>query len=1028
MKKSAMFVAGSLISLALGISVPAHAQDGQGADAAPAEDDVVISDEEDDSLITVTGSRIRLPNLKPTEPTTTIDAEYINQRNFTNIADALNDLPQIRGSVTANGGQAAFGQGVNFINNFGLGTNRTLTLINGRRLVSSNTPSLFGPAAPGLQVDLNVIPVALVKQTDIISTAGAPIYGSDAISGTVNLILDDRYEGLNLIATSSLTEEGDNFSYRFEGVYGTSFADGRGHLQLSSFYTQSNGVLQRERQFFLDEVEAQNNTILSGRIDTNLPLDTGVADGVPATVIFSGSRLFGLSNNGVIVGGPLGVSTAGGAINGLSGTGAFQFDAQGNLIPFNVGTRPLNVTRTAAVGLRGIGGDGFQFSDFGQLTSDLRRFGANVFANYDVTDNINFFLEAQYYDARADELVQQPTFNSTLFGGASGALTFQTSNPFLNDQARGILTSAGVTSFTVGRANVGFADLTGFAETQLLRGVVGARGDLELLGNNWNWEGSFVYGQTEVADFRQDINLQNFVNATNVIRNGAGQIVCNPTPTTPAQAGFLPVADPRCVAFNFFGLQASPEALDYVVNDSVSNSTIEQIVFNANLGGTLFKLNDNEVGVNLGYEHREESGNFNPSEFDRLGLGRGAAVTPISGSFVLNEVFGEIYTPIITPDNEAFLESVIVYGRGRYVDNSINGGFFSWAAGGSIAPIADVEIRGNFTRSFRAPALAELFLPRANAFAAIPDLCFGAAITAGANPAARQRNCNAFLAAFPNISRPQIASQATIPIIVGGNTALENEQSNSWSVGGIIRPSFVSNLSITVDYIDISISQPIANLNAAAINVACFDNDSFDLNDPANGNEFCSLIRRQPNGEVVSDAANPGVVSGFINGNAIDYRGIQASGLYSTKLEGIGVPGTLSLRGDLTVVLFRQTDITGVAPARADGELGDPQFAAQATVNYTDEHWGFGTVVNYTGEQLFSRFSRTPDTRQFDQLEDYVTVDFNIFFETKNDFRMNFVVNNLFNRQCERLNGFCIPNSINDAFGRSFSVSLNKKF
>jgi outer membrane receptor protein involved in Fe transport len=1014
---------------ALAVSAPAVAQD---ADAE--EEEAVVTTEEapeEPRSITVTGSRIRLPNLTSTEPTNTIDSAYIENRNFINVADALNDLPQIRGSVTPDGGQAAFGQGVNFINNFGLGTNRTLTLINGRRLVSSNTPSLFGPAAPGLQVDLNVIPTALVKQIDIASTAGAPVYGSDAIAGTVNIILDDQYEGLSLISTASITEEGDGFAYRFEGTYGTSFGDDRGHIQVSSFYTSTDGILQSARRDFLDEIETQQNTILTGRINPNLALNTGATDGIPDTALFQPSRLFALTNNGLIVGGPLGVSTAGAALNGLSGTGAFQFDDAGNLIPFNVGTRPLNVGGATANGIRGIGGEGFQFSDFGQLTSDLRRFGANLFLNYDVTDNINVFVEATYYDARADELVQQPTFNSTLFGGLSSALSFDVTNPFLTDQARGILQGAGVTRFTVARANVGFADLTGFAETELLRGVVGARGDFELGNNDWNWEVSLNYGNTDITDFRQDINAQNFINALNVTTNGTGQIVCDPTPVTPTQAGVpLPVVDSRCVPFNFFGNQASAAAIDYVIEDSSSSSSLEQVVFNANVGGTPFQIFGNDVGVNIGYEYRRESGDFRPSEFDRQGLGRGAAVTAVSGQFELNEVFGEINVPLITPDNDALIDSAIVYGRGRYVDNTINGGFFSWAAGGSIAPVRDIELRGNFTRSFRAPALTELFLPRSNAFGFVPDLCLPQAISA-ANPTVRpdrQRNCDAFLGAFPNISRPQIAAQASVPIVAGGNPNLENEQADSWSVGGIIRPWFLPNFSVTVDYINIAISNPIAQLGSAAINSACFDNSVFNTADPANGNQFCSLIRRESNGEVVSDPQNPGVTTGFVNGQSIDYEGIVASALYATSLEDLGIAGSLQLRGDLNVTLFREVNITGIGPQPTHGTIGDEQFVGQLAANYLGKNFGFGSVINYTGEGLFSRAGRTPDTREFDQLEDFVTVDFNVYFETDDNFRINFVVNNAFDRRCQDFFGFCIPASRNDVFGRTFSASVSKRF
>lgn len=1018
--------------VALTLTNPALAQD------AADEEAVVTTDApaEEARSIVVTGSRIRNPNLQPFEPTTTIDREFIDQRNFINVADALNTLPQIRGSVTPNGEQASFGQGVNFINNFGLGSNRTLTLINGRRVVTSNPPSLFGPGAPGNQVDVNIIPTALVKSVDIASTAGAPVYGSDAIAGTVNFILDDKYEGLSLNATSGIYEEGDGHFYRFEGVYGTQFAGGRGHLQISSFYTYTDGILQSQRQDFLNEMSVQNNLTETGRIAPGVGFDTGPNDGNPASVVYRGLGLFVLSNTGVIFGGPLGVSNSTARPTGAAGDQAFQFDAAGNLVPYTVGTRIQALIGGVPTpsGFNSIDGQGFKFSDFGQLTSDLRRFGANLFANYDVTDKINVFVEAQYFDSRADELVQQPTFNTPLFGGASGGLTFNVNNPFLSDQARGVLQGAGVTNFTISRANVGFADLTGFSETEFMRGVLGARGDLKLFGNDWNWETSFTYGKSNILDFRQDINVQHFINATNVATNAQGQIVCAANlpggfTGTPVQAGFTPIADSQCRPFNFFGNQASAEALDYVTSNNITETNLEQIVFNANLGGALFKFNNNDVSVNAGYEYRREQGAFTPSEFERLGRGRGAAVTPISGEYTLNEVFGEVLVPLITPENDMLIESAIVYGRGRYVDNTVNGGFFSWAAGGSIAPIRDIEFRGNFTRSFRAPALAELFLPQANAFGFIPDLCMPGTITGGPNPEARQRNCAAFLAAFPNIQRPQQANNASVPIIVGGNPNLQNEQADSYSLGVILRPRFVRNLSLTVDYINISISQPIAQLTTAQINSGCFDNDDFNTADPANGNAFCSLIARTATGEVTSDPANPGVRTGFQNGNAIDFEGIQGALLYSTSLDGIGIKGNLQMAGNLQVVLNRVIDITGVAPARSDAVIGDPTWAGQFTLNYTNKNWGIGSVIQYTGEQLFSRFDRTPDARQFDKLEDYITVDMNMFYRTDDNFRFNVSVRNLFDRRCQVIGaGFCIPASRNDVFGRQFTVNVTKEF
>lgn len=994
-----------------------HAQDSDEAAENTASEEAA-EEEVSDVIggIVVTGSRIRRPNFEAVEPTTSIDADFIEQRNFVNVADAINNLPQIRGSVTPGGAQGAFGQGVNFINNFGLGSNRTLTLINGRRVVSANSPSSFGNGGAGLQVDTNIIPTALVKRIDIVSTAGAPVYGSDAIAGTLNFILDDRYEGLSLNATSSISEEGDNFVYRFEGVWGDSFADGRGHIQISSFYTDVQGLVNSSRDFLREDLETNPNVIDEGRVNPNLGVNVTADDGIPGTALFRNIRLFPLSNTGVIFGGPLGVTTT-----SPTGTSAFAFDTNGNLIPFTVGTR--------LPGIRATGGDGFRFSDFGQITSDLRRFGANVFANYDVTDNINVFVEAQYYDARADELVQQPTFNTPLFGGLSSALTFNVNNPFLNDQARGILTGAGVTNFTISRVNVGLADTTGFAQTEFLRGVVGARGDFQLFNNAWSWEASATYGQNETSDFRQDINAQNFINATNVTTNANGDIICDANPVTSVQAAFRPVADANCVPFNFFGNQASQEALDYILSDTVSISLQEQVVFNANVSGELFTFNGNPIDVALGYEHRNENGSFQPSSFEEDGLGRAVAIAPVAGEFNLDEVFGEINLPLILPSNDSFVHKLEFFGRGRYVDNTVNGGFTSWAAGGAFAPIQDVEFRASFTRSFRTPAIRELFAPQTNAFATVPDLCQDFNIAAGPNPTARTRNCNAFLAAFPNLPRPTLSSQATIPILTGGNPNLANEQADSFTIGAIVRPRFIKNLAVTLDYINIAITDPIAALNAAQIAGACFDNDIFDVNDPANGNQFCSLIQRQANGEVVNNQLAPGVLTGNVNGQAIDFETLQGEFDYFTNLDDIGIPGRLNIRGFGTYLLFRQTDITGVAPNPNHGVIGDPIFQGQISVNYSDDDWGIGTTVNYVGRQLFSRNDRGPtpnDIREFDSLDGYFITDFNVFLNTEDNFRVNFVVTNLFNRQGQTV--FDSLAFINDSIGRSYSVSVTKRF
>lgn len=1005
-----------------------------------------------EGAIVVSGTRIRIPNLTSPEPITTLSSQALRERNFTNIADALNELPGNRGSVTPAGGQG-FGQGTNFINNYGLGSNRTLTLVNGRRFVSSNVATIFTNAASGTQVDLNVIPSILVDRIDAISVGGAPLYGSDAISGTLNIVLRSKHDGVDLQATNSISEEGDNHTYNLSGLVGKSFFDDRLNLTFAASHDNVEGLVFNDREFLRRRIGNATNPNPSqaaslrpggastpgndGRLNSNIGFNASTSDGNPGSVLIRNVNIPFLTPGGLITQATIPVPTgrpSPAVPFGVATTNGLQFAPNGDLIPFNQGI--------VFPGTSGSGGEGFRFSDYSQITSDLRRTTLNGFMTFEIAPSIELFAEGTYFRSRADELTQQPTFNSSLFGGLSGALTFSATNPFLTQQARNELASRGVTSFQISRASDDFADLTGFNKTRLYYGTGGIRGDFGFLGNTWNFEAFASHGQTRSKDFGQDLNAQNFVNATNVALVN-GQIVCTTAQTRPggfAAPGRTPVADPNCVPLNVFGRgQGSQAALDYVIEDFVTVSTQEQTVYNANVGGALFDLwSAGPLAINVGYEHRDEAASFIPSDFQQEGRGRSVAIVPVTGKYNLDEVFGEAVLPLVSPDNDFFIHSANLFGRGRYSHNSINGGEFSYTAGGTFAPIPDIQFRGNYTRSFRSPGITELFLPQVNTFATVPDLCQDSAIGLGSVPEIRRRNCTAFRNAFPgtNFATPDPASQATVPARSGGNPNLENERATSFTYGVIVQPRFIPRLAITADYVSIRLKGPISSLSVAAITSGCFDNEVFDSTDVLNANNFCSQIRRDPTtGRVVGDPQNPAVTSGFVNGQEINFSGIQGTLGYSVPMGGIGLNGTLSFGGDMLYVRRRLVNITGVAPSRSDGVIGDPEFSGQMRVRYVEESFGANVTVNYTGEQLFSRLNREigqpsqgPDAREIDKLNDYVTVNGSVFFDPTDNFRLTLAVNNLFDRQGQEYFGELIPASFNDLIGRRFSVSANVKF
>ena len=1028
-------------------ATPVLAQEQETQEEAAASDAVLPETEsaQSGSTIVVTGSRIRRPGFTSQEPIVSVTSQYVEDRNLTNIADALNEIPGFRGSVTPDGAQAGFGQGVNFINAFGLGTNRSLTLINGRRVVSSNVVTIFGNAAPGTQVDLNIIPTILVERVDRIGIGGAPVYGSDAIASTVNVILKNRFTGLDLRATSGITERGDNFRVNVSAAGGIDLFGGRGNLTAAVQYEKVDGVLTNARGFLRESVGNSQNpcTVVTvgtcaaanlvsnirgpggaalglndGRINPNIGFNNNQTDGFPGNVLTRRNGIPSLSVNGVIANV--------GALRPLDFNR--QFSPTGELVPFNTGI--LFGAPITGAASRSSGGDGFVFADFTQITSNIRRISGNLFFNYDVTDDIRFFAEGTFFNGRGDELIQQQSFNSTLFGGASGPLNFSVNNPFLTAQARNLLVANGYQTFRLSRINLDLNDATGSSENDLYRGVIGFDGDFQISDRDFNFEVAATYGRNNFNDFGQDINQQNFVNAINVASVN-GQIVCTATPAVQAIAGFTPVADPNCRPLNLFGRgAASAEAIAYVVENNVTRSVIEQTVFNANFGGSPFDVFSNPVSFNVGYEHRVEEATFTPSAFQQAGRGRSVAITPNSGKYTLNEVFGELLVPLISPGNDSFIHSLEGFARGRYVDNTVNGGFLAWSAGGLFSPIRDITFRGNFTRSFRAPSITELFSPVTNTFVTVPDLCAPANINAGPVPTTRARNCAAFLAAFPT-GTPLAAALATIPGRSGGNENLGNEEADSYTLGIILQPRFIPGLSIAVDYLDVKINSPIANLTVAQITGGCFDNEVFDAADPANGNNFCSFIRRDAAGQVPADPANPAVVSGFVNGQRISFSGIQGVVDYQTGLDGIGLPGQFSIGGDVFYVRRRVVDLTGVAPARSDGIVGDPEWQGQLRLRYSNDTFGFSTNVNYTGEQLVSRFNRGPspnDTREFDEFNDFITVDASVFLTTPDEFRLTLSVTNLTNRVGQNSFGFVVPASINDFLGRSFALGLSKLF
>lgn len=248
MKKSNLLVRGSVLTFALLSAMPALAQS-ESAVAQTDTDDVEATDQ--GNVIVVTGSRIPRPEFEGTIPGAQITSEQIEARAFTNTLDVLNDIPLVGPGASpfgTNGGQPA-SLGAAFVDLLDLGTNRTLTLVNGRRYVSGNAASLFVAGnVTGSQVDLNSIPSGLIERLDVLTVGGAVAYGSDAIAGVVNAVLKDDFTGVRISALTGITQRGDGGNYRLSAIVGTNFADGRGNVAVSAEYNRDEPLLGSSRK------------------------------------------------------------------------------------------------------------------------------------------------------------------------------------------------------------------------------------------------------------------------------------------------------------------------------------------------------------------------------------------------------------------------------------------------------------------------------------------------------------------------------------------------------------------------------------------------------------------------------------------------------------------------------------------------------------------------------------------------------------------------------------------------------------
>ena len=836
--------------------------------AAPATPDGATGND-----IVVTGSRIARPDFAAPNPIVSFDAANIRESGNTNVTTFLQRVPALTNSIdsTRSAGNAqadgAIGQaGLNLLDLRGLGTNRTLVLVNGRRHVAGQ----FDTAA----VDINTIPTDLIERVDVLTGAASAVYGADGVSGVVNFILRRDFDGFaarsQLGTSSSRGDAGNRFA---SAILGRNFAGGRGNVTIAYEYNAEDPLSNDDRSYLRSpkRIFFVNNA----NYDPSQPgsyAQIPVADNRYLPTYFDGTT-----------------QQPGGSYRNILKIGDQFFRGDGQ--PYTFGPQGATPDYTQ-------GGDDTPVAGYiGDIVPRTRRHAANILAHFDVSDAFKISAEGKFVQVTARTLSSYSgTYSSPDGSGYNAPISLD--NPFIPATLLAAAQAAGLTALQVNRNNFDLPRRGEEDRRRTWRGVIDVAGRIT---DHASYDVSYTYGRTDLRATKLNDRLADrFTDALDAVRDSAtGQIVCR---SAAARAA-------GCVPQNPFGETTSDATgFGYFLADPVSRARIEQHVVNATLTGDFgqfFVLPGGPVQFAAGGEYRKEKSRFRPAQslvdggvfyqFDEPVL-----LTPSSGSFDVKELYGELNAPLLKDKPFAYLLSAGA--AGRYSHYSTIGSTKTYQFNGVYAPVEDVTFRGSYGRSVRAPNIAEIFRPRTGFSDFVTDPCYLA--NRGQGTQFREANCRALVTAaggnpdtFSAANNPD--ANLNIPGVQQGNRDLKAETARTWTAGIVLRPRLVPRLQIGVDWYDIRIRDAISLATASDVANLCVDL-------PTTDNPYCAAVgRRAGTGYVSSYIQQPQNVAAFktagLEANA-SYRidtaragrfDLRLVGGYLHRLEQLPLPGAV---------------------------------------------------------------------------------------------------------------------------------------
>ncbi|MHC9085577.1 TonB-dependent receptor [Luteimonas sp. RIT-PG2_3] len=794
--------------------------------------------------VSVTGSRIRRADVESNHPLAVIDKRQIDSLSTTHVVDVLNRQPQLSlgGDLQVSTVSAGFkNSGVSTANLRGLGDNRTLVLINGRRQVAGTS----GTSA----VDLNTVSKTSLERVDIVTGGSSAVYGADAIAGVVNLITRQGFDGFLGEAQVGSTSHGGGATRSLAMTLGRSFADDRGNVMLSLSHDRERPVYWAQRKWGW-EPGGKRGTLSYVANPLRTPGDTSE----PRFV-----SMYGISGITYREYGHPVLTTP------LAGMPAYSlsFDDAGQLIPYDVGTRLTDGSgRLQNVALDCP--DCYLGNQLGTARNGLERTGAELQLTFSflrdgqgVLRELEGFLEAKRYGIDSSS-----QFGFANYAGAgpssvrAGGYALRIDNPFVSDALVALMQSNGIDHVDVTRINNDLAqdvdamraayaagqpfrspgallDLS--SEFRMQRAVAGVRG---VFVNDWNFEVYGNYGRTRSRFSNSDFMDSLFRQQVDAVRDPlSGGIVCRSTLVDPGNG---------CVPINILQVgTTSFEALAYSYRRPLQRDVITQANAVATVDGTLFSWDSPGSGAELpvafaaGLEYRRESSQALPDADGMSGdlFHLGPKVATI-GHYSSWEAFAELNLPLLR--DVRFARSLEVTASYRFQDYTTTGTDGSYGLSASWMPVDDIKFRGAYARAVRAPNVSELFSGTNVSNQSIADPCDVSRVATGPAPGNRQANCGRLLgtAAADFVQTPSGKF-----VVLQGNPNLAAETADTVTAGIVLAPRWIPGLVLTGDYYANEIDGVITSLSAPQIAENCVDSPNLD-------NDFCRSITRDVSGNL----------------------------------------------------------------------------------------------------------------------------------------------------------------------------------